>query len=338
MIALYALLVRSMEPDPRPAFALSTLAERLAERDSPPLRAYAGFVHSWFVHHWLEPIADDLPRIRERADAGFAHGDVMFGCFNAAGYVTQLAASGAPLDDVIAAGNAASEQVAGRVAASAFHCVHEAQFAKALAGRTTGPYSLTDAPREGTIDEERDLASILSTDLHNQQGYYLTSKLRLHVYYRDHARALAFGDQAERLLPAFSAQQQEVEFVFFHALALLGHAREAGDEAALARGSALIERVRGWERFAPAIFEHRVLALEAQHAWARGETAAAADGFARAAEHAPLHHAALERELAGRCLLECGDADAAREALRAAVRDYSAWGAAAKADDVATAL
>ena len=61
VFALYALLVRSFDADPRPAFALSTLAERLARRDSPPLRSYAGFVHAWFVRHWLEPIDDELP-------------------------------------------------------------------------------------------------------------------------------------------------------------------------------------------------------------------------------------------------------------------------------------
>jgi predicted ATPase/class 3 adenylate cyclase len=341
VIALYALLMRSLDADPRPAYALSSLAERLAERDSPALRAYAGFVRSWFVHHWVEPIADDLPKLEERAAAGFEHGDVMFGCFNAAGYVTQLAASGAPLEDVIAAGTAAGERVAGRVAAAAFHCQHEVQFAKALAGRTIEPCSLTDAPREGTVDEERDLASVLRTDLHNQQGYYLTSKLRLHFYYRDYARAVAFGDQAERLLPAFAAQQQEVEFVFFQGLALLAQAREAADDEALARGLALIERMRSWERFAPGIFGHRVLAMEAQHAWARGEPAEAAALFARAGDAAvagSVHHAALARELAGRCLLESGEVDAARDMLREAIRDYRTWGALAKADDVAAAL
>jgi predicted ATPase/class 3 adenylate cyclase len=341
VIALHALLVRSLDPDPRPAYALSSLAERLAERDSPALRANAGFVHSWFVHHWLEPIADDLPKLEERAAAGFEHGDVMFGCFNAAGYVTQLAASGAPLDDVIAAGTAAGDRVAGRVAAAAFHCRHEAQFAKALAGRTIEPCSLTDRPGEGAVDEERDLASVLRTDLHNQQGYYLTSKLRLHFYHRDYARAVAFGEQAERLLPAFAAQQQEVEFVFFHGLALLARAREAADGEALARGLALIERMRSWERFAPEIFGHRVLAMEAQYAWARGEPAEAAALFARAGDAAAggsVHHAALARELAGRCLLESGDVDAARDLLRRAIRDYRTWGAAAKADDVAAAL
>ena len=334
VLALYALITRNLEPDPRVAFALSSMAERLAERDSPPLLANAGFVHSWFVHHWVEPIPAILPRIPARAEAGFTHGDVMMACFNTAGYVTLLAASGAPLDEVIAAGNAAGERIAGRVAAAAFHCTHEVQFAKALAGRTTGPTSLTDAPREGTVDEERDLASIRHTDLVNQQGYYLTSKLRLHFYYRDHARALAFGDQAERVRGAFRAQQQEVEFVFFHGLALLAHARETGDEAALARGTQAIEEMRAWAQFAPALFEPRVAIMEGQLAWARADRSLAVERFAAGAAGADRHHAALAHELAGRCLLEAGDAGAARERLRAAADGYADWGAAAKVEDV----
>ena len=74
---------------------MARLAEQLAERDSPALRAYAGFVNHWFVKHWLEPIGPDLERMRENAGHGLRHGDVMFGCFSSAGYVVQLAASAA---------------------------------------------------------------------------------------------------------------------------------------------------------------------------------------------------------------------------------------------------
>ena len=92
-------------PRPAPAFALSSLAERLAERDSPPLRSYAGFVHAWFVRHWLEPIHDDAARILARAEPASTHGDVTLAASTSAAHVALLAASGAALDDVIAAGH-----------------------------------------------------------------------------------------------------------------------------------------------------------------------------------------------------------------------------------------
>ena len=96
--------------------------------------------------------------------------------------------------------------------------------------------------------------------------------------------------------------------------------------------------MRSWAVFAPALFEPRVAIMEGQLAWARGDRRAAAERFTRGAAGAVRHHAALARELAGRCLLEAGDAGAARELLRAAADGYRDWGALAKADDVAAAL
>jgi predicted ATPase/class 3 adenylate cyclase len=245
VVVVYAMIVRATETDPHQAFALSCLAETLAERDSPPLRAYAGFVHHWFVKHWLEPLGPDLDQIRENAEHGFEHGDVMFGCFNSAIYVLHLASSGAPLVDVIAAGASSSEEIAGRVVSAGFHAVHEMQIAKALAGRTIDRCSFTDRPEDGTVEEERDVAFIARTDLYNQIGYYMASKLRLHFLYREYRRAVAFGERAEQVLPAFAGQEREVEFTFIFALALFARHSENGDPDTLARAKGLSERVRG---------------------------------------------------------------------------------------------
>jgi predicted ATPase/class 3 adenylate cyclase len=342
VVAIYAMILRAMDSDPRNAFALSGLAETLAERDSPPLRSYAGFVHHWFVKHWLEPLGADLHRVRDNARLGFEYGDVMFGCFNVAAYVVQLGASGAPLTDVIAAGRAGSEQIAGRVASAAFHTVHETQLAKALAGRTVDRCSFTDRLAEGTIEEDRDVASITRTDLYNQIGYYMTSKLRLHYLYREYRRAVAFGERAELVLPSFAGQEQEAEFTFLFALALLARHGEDGDPKTLARAQGLAERVRGWERHAPRVFGHKVLTLEGAEARAAGDGVRAADLFAQAASAAEdlgfTHQVALAYELAGRSLVEAGDSQAARGMLAASREAYQSWGAQAKVADLDEAL
>jgi len=342
VIAIYAMIIRAMDADAGQAFELASLAEQLAERDSPGLRAYAGFVHHWFVKHWLEPIGPDLERMRENAAYGFEHGDVMFGCFNSAGHVVQLEASGAPLTNVIAAGTASSEEIAGRVRSAAWHAVHETQLAKALAGRTIERCSFTDRPEEGTVEEERDLASIMQTDLYDQIGYYMSSKLRLHFLYREYRRAVAFGERAERVLPSFAGQEQEVEFTFLFALALLARHGETGDPETLARAQGLAERIRGWERQAPRVFAHKTLALEAAEARATGDSARAASLFAQAASAAEeigfTHHVALAYELAGRSLDEAGDVSRAREMLGLSRDAYERWGALAKVADVDQAL
>jgi predicted ATPase len=342
VVAIYAMLVRAMEQDPVKAFALSDLAVKLAERDSPPLQAYAGFVHHFFVKHWLEPIGPDLDRVLANASSGFEHGDWMFGCFNLAAHVIHLAASGAPLERVIAAGTAASEANAGRTTQAAFCGVHEAQIAKALAGRTVDRCSYTDRPQEGTVEEERDVASITKTDLHEEIGYYWASKLRLHFLYREHRRAVAFGDRAEKVLDAFAGQVYEVEFTFTFALALFARYAEDGDPATLQRARDLAGRVRGWEVHAPHLFAHKVLALEAAEARAAGDDAGAAELFAQAAASALelgfTHHVALDYELGGRALFEAGDRVRAREMLQASRDTYERWGADAKVADVDEAL
>ena len=63
VVAIYAMILQDMDADARQAFELASLAERLAERDSPALRAYAGFV---------DPVRRALvgaDRSRPRADA-----------------------------------------------------------------------------------------------------------------------------------------------------------------------------------------------------------------------------------------------------------------------------
>ncbi len=342
VIAIYAMIVRTLDADPHHAFALSSQAVALAERDSPPLRSYTGFVHHWFIKHWLEPLGPELDQVRLNAVAGFEDGDVMFGCFNTAAHVVQLAASGAPLRDVVAAGEAGYQVIAGRVASAAFHTLHETQLAKALAGRTVERCSFTDHASEGTIEEERDVASITRTDLYNQIGYYMTSKLRLHLLYREYRRAVSYGERAERTLPSFAGQAQEAEFTFLFALALFARHGESGDQDRLAHALQLLERVRGWEQHAPRLFAHKLLALEAARARVQGDDARAADLFVCAAESAAElgfdHHVAFTYELSGRCLIESGRLPQARERLLASRAAYARWGALAKLADIDEAL
>ncbi|HWF34947.1 MAG TPA: AAA family ATPase [Solirubrobacteraceae bacterium] len=342
VVAIYAMIVRAMDSDPNHAFALSSLAERLAERDSPSLRAYAGHVHHWFVQHWLKPFGTDIELVRGNARLGFEYGDVMFGCFNSAGYVVQLAASGAPLEAVIVAGKASSDEIAGRVMSAGFHAVHEAQVAKALAGRTIDRSSLTDRPEEGTVEEERDLASIAETDLYDQIGSYMFSKLRLHYLYREYRRAVAFGERAEKVLASMAGGPHEPELIFTFALALFARYEDTGDPDMLVRAQRLAERVRGWEEHAPHVFSHKTLALAGAEARAGGDHAAAAALFARSAVAAQdigfTHHVALGYELAGRSLLDGGDTESARPLLAKSREAYATWGAQAKVADVEEAL
>ncbi|MBM7774724.1 class 3 adenylate cyclase/tetratricopeptide (TPR) repeat protein [Actinokineospora baliensis] len=320
VIAVYAVLdqvpLRRAE-----AFALTSLARRMAARADSPLVSYTGFVHSVFVHHWLRPIATNLRSMARDARSGFDRGEDMLGCFNIAGYVVLLARAGASVPTVLAAGRRGAALVGGRVTASAFHCVLEIQVARALAGETTEPWSLTDPPG---FDGVGDIAAIVETDLYNQIAYYWTAKARLLVYYRRYAEAVACARRAEPLLPAITGQIEESEFTLWYALALLGRGHQGDRESA----TDLLARLRSWSQDAPDRLEHKALLVEGRLAGqprqAQAVWAAAAESAMRAGHR---QHAAFAWELAGRTPASVGDPKAAHylDLAHACYRRLGAW-------------
>jgi hypothetical protein len=219
-----------------------------------------------------------------------------------------------------------------RVINAAFHLVHELQFAKALAGLTVDPLALTDSE----YDEERDIAAICSTELGNQIGYYLVSRVKLHTYFGDWSGALQWAERARALLSAFEGQIAEIDLVQFAAMAALARALEAPPERAALIESARVSAatLRGWAAACPANFEHKAALVEALLAAAEGDTAQAASLHAHAAHQAAareyLHDAGLAREFEARFHRRHGHVEAMGHAVRAALAAYTRWGAAAK--------
>ncbi|MGH3771134.1 MAG: ATP-binding protein [Pseudonocardiaceae bacterium] len=338
VIAIYGMVARALSEDPGEAFALTSLAKQLAESDSPALISYTGMVHSWFVHHWLRPISEDLPVMPRQAHLGFEHGDVMFGCFNLASYVVLLARSGAPVPAVIAAARRNAGLIGGRVAASMFHCRLELQVARALAGKTIDPCSLTDPPGVDNLNEDDDVAVIADTDLYNQIAYYWSAKARLHTYYRQYEQAVDCALRTELLLPSFAGQIEEAEFTLFYALSLLGLAGEHPHSQVVTHARELLARIQTWERYAPDNFRHKSLLIEGQLAGVTGQAQRACELLDEAAAAALRigcrQHAAFASELAGDHLVTIGrDVDALAR-LRRAGDCYRRWGALAKVADI----
>jgi class 3 adenylate cyclase/predicted ATPase len=319
----YSVVHRNIHRDPGEAFAWSRLALDHDAKTGSPARARTAFVHGWFHNHWVRPFSTSIADSLDAAEFGLASGDVLFGCYNLSAHVIYLAASGAPLADVIKRAQDHLRRNGGRVVNAAFHCRHEMQVAKALAGMTESPLSLSD----GEIDEARDLASICDTDYYNQIGYYLVSRVKLHALFGDPEGALDWAGRAAPLIPAISGQVAEIDLAFYRTLAQI-------DLGALDPARETMRMVDGWARGCPHNFRalHRILA--AAHAHAAGDADDAATGFLRAADEAlrrgqaHLHAIALER------LSRLPDHQAARGQAIMAFRD---WGAEAKAAALAGA-
>jgi class 3 adenylate cyclase len=336
--AMNSIVYRVLTADARTSYEFAELALELDARNGRHLLGPVSFVYTWFNQHWVHPVARAFDMSLEASEVAFRAGDVQYGCFNLAAHVVQRAVAGRPLEEVV---DVAARHLAlneGRVLNAAYHCVQELQFAKALAGRTTSPLSMTDAEH----DEEREIASICATDNYNQIGFYFIARLRLHYYYGDLPVALDCAEKAASLLPAFAGQTGEIELALFHALALLAQARTlpASERAgAIERASGMHGQLCGWAANCESNFSHKALLIEAELARTQGRGAEAlalyAKAAASAAEHGYIQHEALAHELRCASLREAGG-DGWRQARDDARSAYSRWGARAKVADLET--
>lgn len=329
--SMYSVVHAAMTGDRVGAWRWSQLA--LAPRQKLEGRAFAevAFVHGWFHAHWQQPLRKSLVLALYAAEQGFAAGALMFACFNLSAHLIYLQACGRPLAEVIDTGRRHLVRNGRRVKNSAFHLVHEIQIAKAFAGLTRSPLSFSD----DEVDEAGELAAILDSNLGNQIGYYLVSKLKLHCHYRDWTTALDWAARARAAQAAFTNQTAEFELVQYEGLAAAGAALEAGT-ALDARGSACVDEFRRWAVLCPDNFAHKAALLEGAAAAVAGRLDEALAAFDRAAAAADaqgfLQDRALALEWSAFVLERSGRDDAADAALADALRACADWGAQAKID------
>ncbi|HET9433502.1 MAG TPA: hypothetical protein VFO37_07075, partial [Chitinophagaceae bacterium] len=99
--SMYSIVHRGITGDSRAAFDWSRLAIEIDNKHGGQLHPRVAHVHAWFLNHWILPLSETFPVSRGGIDAGLASGDIMFACFNLAGYIVFMAAAGRHLDEVI---------------------------------------------------------------------------------------------------------------------------------------------------------------------------------------------------------------------------------------------
>jgi hypothetical protein len=276
-----------------------------------------------------------VPLALEGAEEGLESGDMLFACFNLSSYVIYRAVCGEPMQDVIGIARAHLDRNAGLVMNARFHLILEMQYAKALAGMTSDPLSLSD----DEFDETRDLSSICETELANQIGYYLVAKLKQHVLFADWAGAASWARKADDLLPAFEGQVAEFEFVQYKTLAALQRATELAQGASyrlIDEALQGVEQMQIWASLCPDNFEHKAHLLRAVHADVSGDFSTAQKHFELATELAEANgfpmDSALAHEFWGRMLLGRGAREACLDRIRISTERYASLGADAKCE------
>jgi serine/threonine protein kinase len=328
--ALFTIIARNVLEDSRMADAFSRLALAEDARQGNTQTSVVAFLRSWFVAHWIAPFGENLQVCGRGIEAGRASGEILYRCFSHANSVICLAASGAPLAEVIRASEEHMGQIARRVMVAHFHCVLERQLARALAGLTRAPLSLSD----DTFDEERDLAFVCRTNNSTQIGYYHICRLKLNYYHGEMRQALTHAERALAVLPSFKGTPGEIDLVFFRGLTL---ARLAAESEGAARAGyldatrAVRTTLSRWTNDCPANFEHKICLLDAEIARVEGRDAEAYLLFSQAARSAEtfgfIQHAALALERAAYHRSRAGDESTAEAAFREACARYRAWGA-----------
>ncbi len=329
--SMYSIIHKAFTGDSRAAFAWSNLALAIDNKNNNSLQARVNFIHCWFIAHWMVPIRGLIPISEQAADAGFRSGDILFACFNLSLCVVLKSTAGIHLDEVIETAQINSLRNNQLVLNAAFHLMHEEQVAKAFQGRTTDYTSLTDEK----YDEANNIASICNTDLYNQAGYYLMSKVKLNAHFGNWDEAIAWGDKAFQVLPAFANQPGHLELEQYYTLACLYKAADTTAESSANfenKASSGIQTMNGWADLCPENFQHKALLLEAVREGFAGNIDEATTIFMQAARKAmasgfsqdcglAFEHMAIMQRRAG-----LDYSTGINEALDA----YSRWGADGK--------
>ncbi|NTS42094.1 AAA family ATPase [Flavisolibacter sp. BT320] len=329
--AMYAIIHKSLTGDTAGSMAWSQLAMNLDRQNGETRKARVSFIHCWFIAHWLVPHKDLVPVAGRGADAGFASGDITFACFCLSLEVVLMVTAGMPLQEIVQKAEAYQTRNNYMVLNARFHLLHEVQVAKALQGRTKSFTSLSDADR----NEEEEIANICNTELYNQIGYYFISKQKLHAHFGNWKEAIAWGEKAVPVLPAFVHQPGQIDLVQFTVLAALyAAAEEDSEESHLYQEKADtgLKSMQDWTETCPQNFAHKLWLLIGIKRGLLGDMQAAEPLLQKAASAAKAtgywHDQGLAFEHLARIQVEAGLPY--EVAAKAAVAAYKKWGAFGK--------
>ncbi|MBM2614837.1 diguanylate cyclase [Actinoplanes sp. LDG1-06] len=273
--------------------------------------AAARFLASVSTTHWFEPVEHSVDLARRAFDALVRNGDLAFACFTTHTTVPALldcaptlAAFEAELNRATAFTTKVGNEQNAAIMAE-FAVMHRALASDANAARTTT--DLTANPMAA--------------------AYRHTTRALLAAFFGDSSTLVAAAAGIEATLPFVSGNYFSATAQFARVLALLAERRFADADP-------VMQWLAARAADAPANFDHLVLHLRAERAWAAGDESAGPlfDAALRAVarRRRPWHHAFLA-ERAARFHLSEGMEYVGHRLLRDAQEHWRDWGADAKA-------
>jgi PAS domain S-box-containing protein len=319
------------------AYRFGKLGYDLAEnqgRGRFQARAYMVFAAG--IMPWTKHLPTSRPLIRRAFELANKMGDLMFAAYCCPNLVTNLFASGDPLEEVQMEAERGLEFARrARFGIVIDHLTAQHQLIRQLRGQTPVFSSLNDAG----FDEARFEQHLEeSPSLALTECWYWIRKLQSRLFAGDYSAAVEAAAKAERLMWTSRLFIETADYEFFAALA---HAQAADSALAKERDEhlrALIGHHRQlavWAKHCPANFEDRAALVAAELARLEGGDLDAIMGYyeqanATARQRGFVQNEALTNELAARCLLARGFPSAAKGPLEAAHAAYARWGAEGK--------
>lgn len=336
-LALFGIVLNTAGMHPV-AHVWGQLAVKLIDR-WPDRRLEAATRHVVFdlVCSWMVPLSTILAPLREVWTIGKRIGDLEYASYAAHGYVHNAMYAGRPLgpllDEALALG--AEMRALGQV--NAIH-VHEPfeQLLKALTGKLPHAPSLDDDTFNETVrlataaaDGSRSGIFVLRVAM-GLSRFYLGEPREASAQF-EHARAYLDAAPSVWHVPILH------QFAALAACSILDTASEAERATLHEKIAASLDALRALAAHAPINFAHRVSLVEAELARVSGDVNGALGRLEIAVQQAHRggwqNDVALAHELAALCH---GQHGACLPELAAARDGYAAWGAAAKAAQLAT--
>jgi PAS domain S-box-containing protein len=334
--SLLGFLLRTCFGNHEGGFQFGKLALDLAAR--PELnryRARAYFNFAYTVNPWTNHIRTGRTLLRQALTAAEESGDLTFAAYSHYALMTDLLASGDPLDQVQQEGqsglNFASKAKFGLVVDI---MTAHLRFVRTLRGQTFEFGSFNDAE----FDENR-FEQHLEADpgLLNPTCVYWIRKLQARFYAGDYSAALLAASKAAPLLWTSPSSFEPAEYHFYAALVHAARCDFASaDERRLGLEALAIHsrQIATWMENCPANFDNRAALVAAEKARVEGRDLEAMHLYERAIrssrDHGFVQNEGLASELAARFYAAGGFEITAHGYLRHARYCYLRWGADGK--------
>jgi len=298
------------------------------------LKAKVNLLIGGGIHHWTNPLKEDLTYLIESYNSGLEHGDHSFAAYGLTCYMYTLFFLGKPLDDVSKTFSKYFGPLKNIHQESSFQeFLLWYQLVENLQTKTAAPAKI-----KGRICNEDDFVTHWEqvNDL-NRLGIHNIGKMMLYYLCDEMGACIDCAEKGKKYLEAIMGQIFVPEYFFYYSLALIAACPGAAKRIRkryIRKIKSNQKKISKWAHHVPENFEHKYLLIEACLAALENEFERAMILFnasiTRAGKNGFLQDEAIANEVAGRIWYSLENKEISTVFITRAYQCYQRWGANAK--------